>query len=415
MYNNIMSSNRKRRQLTNRKKQLLIVNAFLVLFFFIGIGYSRLSTNLNVEGELLIKKRPDPIIAVTSADDRRAFKSNTYRDNIRVIYLDDEINPPEGVIESWDVGVAQNGNVMAYIVADPEEHSMYDLYIQGSGHLYANEDSKYLFAYLHGVDSIVGLSKLDVSRVVNMHGMFQELGFNSWYFTIDLGPNFDTSNVTDMGSMFMDMGFVSNFLTLDLGDKFYTNKVTDMSYMFDDCGYNSPVFTLDLGSNFDTSNVIYIQHLFCCAGQNSQVYTLDLGDKFDTSNAVNMQNMFNYAGYSNTNFTIDLGNLFDTSKVTDMSYMFSNARYLTTIYVTSSFVTTNVTDSTNMFTNDSQLVGGMGTTYRSEYNDKTYARIDGGTSIPGYFTDRAVLSQQQQNSTNNIEDTMEVPSNVVGE
>ncbi|MCI7559653.1 MAG: hypothetical protein MSS76_06005 [Clostridium sp.] len=35
------------------------------------------------------------------------------------------------------------------------------------------------------------------------------------------------------------------------------------------------------------------------------------------------------------------------------------------------------------------LVGGLGTTYNSSYVDKTYARIDGGTSNPGYFTDIA--------------------------
>ena len=32
------------------------------------------------------------------------------------------------------------------------------------------------------------------------------------------------------------------------------------------------------------------------------------------------------------------------------------------------------------------LVGGAGTTYNSSKIDKTYARIDGGTSNPGYFT-----------------------------
>ena len=34
------------------------------------------------------------------------------------------------------------------------------------------------------------------------------------------------------------------------------------------------------------------------------------------------------------------------------------------------------------------LSGGAGTTYNSSYIDKTYARIDGGTSSPGYFTSK---------------------------
>ncbi len=34
------------------------------------------------------------------------------------------------------------------------------------------------------------------------------------------------------------------------------------------------------------------------------------------------------------------------------------------------------------------LVGGAGTKYDSTNIDKTYARIDGGTSNPGYFTSK---------------------------
>ena len=39
-----------------------------------------------------------------------------------------------------------------------------------------------------------------------------------------------------------------------------------------------------------------------------------------------------------------------------------------------------------MFTGCTSLVGGQGTVYDSTKVDKTYARIDGGTSSPGYFT-----------------------------
>lgn len=54
--------------------------------------------------------------------------------------------------------------------------------------------------------------------------------------------------------------------------------------------------------------------------------------------------------------------------------------------------TSNVTDkvtnasSLNMFTSSTKLVGGAGTVYNSSYVNKTYAKIDGGTSSPGYFT-----------------------------
>ena len=39
-----------------------------------------------------------------------------------------------------------------------------------------------------------------------------------------------------------------------------------------------------------------------------------------------------------------------------------------------------------MFNNATKLVGGAGTVYNSANINKTFARIDGGTSSPGYFT-----------------------------
>ncbi len=69
-----------------------------------------------------------------------------------------------------------------------------------------------------------------------------------------------------------------------------------------------------------------------------------------------------------------------------MRGMFFNAVNLKTIYVSDKFNIDKVTNSKFMFSNCANLVGGSGTKYNSSYVDKTYARIDGGTSNPGYFT-----------------------------
>ena len=69
-----------------------------------------------------------------------------------------------------------------------------------------------------------------------------------------------------------------------------------------------------------------------------------------------------------------------------MRGMFFNAVNLKTIYASDKFNTDNVTNSSNMFNYATKLVGGSGTKYDSTKTDKTYARIDGGTSNPGYFT-----------------------------
>ena len=205
------------------------------------------------------------------------------------------------------------------------------------------------------------LSNFDTSNVTRMINMF----YNSQATTLDLS-NFNTSNVKNMSSMFWN----SKATILDVSN-FDTSNVTDMSSMFG----NSEATTLDL-SNFDTSNVTNMNSMFL----NSQAATLDLSN-FDTSNVKNMSSMF----WNSKATILDVSN-FDTSNVKNMNSMFKNATNLKTIYGSSKFVTTAVTSSTNMFYGCTKLIGGAGTKYNSSYVDKTYARIDGGTSNPGYFT-----------------------------
>ena len=163
----------------------------------------------------------------------------------------------------------------------------------------------------------------------------------------------------------------SQATTLDLSN-FNTSNVTNMEEMF----YKSQATTIDV-SSFNTSNVTNMKYMFGY----SQATALDLSN-FNTSKVTNMYAMF----YKSQIITLDVSS-FDTSNVTDMSYMFNNSIKLKTIYASNKFKTDLVTSSSNMFYNSTLLVGGLGTTYNSSYVDKTYARIDGGTSSPGYFTD----------------------------
>ena len=230
------------------------------------------------------------------------------------------------------------------------------------------------------------VSNFDTSKVTNMNSMF----YGSKATTLDLS-NFNTSKVTSMNSMFNN----SEATILDVSN-FDTSKVTDMSYMFS----SSKVTILDV-SNFNTSNVTNMSGMFNGSKATkldvsdfdtssvtdmegmfavSKATTLDLNN-FDTSNVTNMSSMFSFCQAT----SIDLSS-FDTSKVTDMHYMFSNSTNLKAIYASNKFNTDAVTSSTEMFYDCISLVGGSGTKYNLRYIDKTYARIDGGTSNPGYFT-----------------------------
>ena len=240
--------------------------------------------------------------------------------------------------------------------------------------------------FVYSQATSIDLSNFNTSNVTNMGAMF----YKSQATTLDLS-GFDTSNVKYMSYMFA----YSQATTLDVS-KLNTSNVTNMFYMFID----SQATILDV-SNFDTSNVTDMSDMF----SSSKATTLDVS-KFDTSKVTNMSSMFsssqvttldvsNFDTSKVTNMgwmfsssqatTLDLSN-FDTSRVTSMRSMFYSSSNLKTIYVSSKFVTTVVTNSTNMFTSCYNLVGGAGTKHNTSYDDKTYARIDGGTSSPGYFT-----------------------------
>ena len=67
--------------------------------------------------------------------------------------------------------------------------------------------------------------------------------------------------------------------------------------------------------------------------------------------------------------------------------MFYGCSTLKTIYVSNGWsVSGGVSSSTDMFYACNNLVGGQGTTFDSNYIDKTRAIIDRGTNNPGYLT-----------------------------
>ena len=123
--------------------------------------------------------------------------------------------------------------------------------------------------------------------------------------------------------------------------------------------------------------------------------------RFNTTKVTDMSSMFEGC---NDLTSLDLSS-FDTSNVKDMSKMFSYAnsflifkKGIVTIYVSDRWNTNAVTKSSDMFKGVVNLVGGNGTTYDSNKVDKEYARIDQGTTSPGYFTYKAASTTNLINS-----------------
>ena len=83
---------------------------------------------------------------------------------------------------------------------------------------------------------------------------------------------------------------------------------------------------------------------------------------------------------------------FNTTDELSMSQMFEECKNLKTIYINKEWNNTitqgKVTGKSFMFDNCLNLVGGKGTKYHKPKLGEDYARIDGGESAPGYFTEK---------------------------
>ena len=187
------------------------------------------------------------------------------------------------------------------------------------------------FSNLLKLETIKGLEYLNTEKVTDMYRMFYKC---SSLTSLDV-THFNTANVTDMRYMFYKC---SSLTSLDV-THFNTANVTDMSYMFSSC---------------------------------SSLTSLDV-THFNTANVTNMSTMF----YNCSKLTsLDVTH-FNTAKVTNMYSMFRNCLALTTIYASSKFVTTLVSDSRFMFYNCEKLKGEE-EWKNDKATDKTYAKIEGG-------------------------------------
>ena len=332
----------------------------------------------------------------TGKDTANYLRSNVVKNKIESIKFVKGQVPTAGIIEQFDASEAEDSSIIGYYT-DEDSNDMYELTFVSEKNIEANQNSSYLFYYLSNVKEIA-FDNFDTSQVTNMRAMFN---YCVSLTSLDLS-NFDTSHVTDMSYMFgegealktldvnklntnqvinMDGMFhhCKNLISLDVSE-FDTSHVTDMSGMFNHC---ENLTSLDV-SKFDTSQVKSMRWMF---GNCESLTNLDVR-KFDTSQVTNMKAMFQACRKL---IELNISN-FNTSQVTNMSYMFCNCSSLRSIYVSEynettgkGWTTKNVTDSDNMFTGATKLVGGNGTVYNSSYIDATYARID-KEAEPGYLT-----------------------------
>ena len=226
-----------------------------------------------------------------------------------------------------------------------------------------------MFAGCTGLTNL-NISNFDTSKVVNMYEMFAGCD----HLTKLNVSSFDTSEVENMEGMFSGC---ASLTSLDVSS-FDTSKVENMSAMFASC---TSLTSLDL-SNFDTREVETMNSMFW---RSNNLVSVNLSS-FQLDSAPDLSGMF---AECSSLISLDLSS-FNTGTVTSMGGMFYGASALTTIEVGSNWNVNNVSASGGMFASCSSLVGGQGTTYDANYTDKTYAKVDGGVSSPGYLTLKTV-------------------------
>lgn len=204
----------------------------------------------------------------------------------------------------------------------------------------------------------------DVSNVKSFSGIF---GYCSNLKNINL-KKWNTKNAETFWAMFDGC---NSLLSLDLTN-FNTSKVQNMGWMFSATYKLKEVKGLE---NLDVKMVNNVTYMFSQTG----LEHIDLPD-FTKSNITLMTGMFRSVIVQ----TIDLTRI-QLNNVQDFTNTFYRCTKLKTIYVQDDYVPKSVI-AQGTFEGCTSLVGGSGTKYDSTFIDSTGARIDGGSSNPGYFT-----------------------------
>ena len=197
----------------------------------------------------------------------------------------------------------------------------------------------------------------------------------------------------------------------------YTSENTTLTFYYDTQRSSRPGTTYDLntghndtgwetdGTNYNVTKVVFDPSFadarptstFCWFYNMESLETIEGIEYLNTSEVTIMGYMFH--GCIALTY-LDLST-FNTSKVTEMNDMFYDCIRLNSVYVGEGWTTEAVENSMTMLHYVLSLVGGQGTTYNeSNPKDKTYARIDGGPSKPGYFCEaKAYACYTPENNT----------------
>lgn len=201
-------------------------------------------------------------------------------------------------------------------------------------------------------------SRSGVTEVYDPVGNPDAVRFAEYYYDVTkavIDPSMKDAELTSMKNMFFG-GFDS-----ETYNTYYLNYMTEIEGL----------------ENLNTSEVTDMKEMFYSC---QELTSLDLST-FDTHKVTNMEGMFENCTRLKM---LDITS-FDVSNVTSFMLMFSQCTHLKTICCFGDW-SSSTAQSGYMFYGCYALYGSEGTAYTEAVTDKTYARPDGGTGAPGYFT-----------------------------
>ena len=259
---------------------------------------------------------------------------------------------------------------------------------------------------------VSGLSKLKEYYLPTFTGnsnadprLFWDMGNNTDKGTLKLHGTIDTPDLHSLFGGDTGWGDTNRYEILDINDLHFTQPATSVSLLIN--AFNN-LRKVDL-SNITCANGCDIGGMVrgCPSlseltlpqflGEKTGTYMIiysgsnnypELKIKGDISNMHDISGLFaaTNAAVNNHNYKIlDLSNL-KFSYFTNLSEAFSENASVTTIKVIKDFISDKTTNTNGTFNGLNKLVGGQGSTPSTYGSSGQYARIDGGSEAPGYFT-----------------------------
>lgn len=280
------------------------------------------------------------------------------RASITEIEIKNSYAPVGTPTASWDASAAKDGSIMAYV-----EGTKLTIAGNGSGMVYANPDSSWVFSdhnkadYFNNVTNIKGAELLNTSKATTFERLFESceklasVNVSNWdtgcvtnMFTtfskcyalknLDVS-NWETGNVKTMRSTFQVCLALES---LELS-KWDVHNVETFQGMFMSSSGAMNLTTIGDTTNWNTGACTTMQTMFQNCASLKKLYV----SNWDVSNVISMKNMF----YECTSLEeLDVSN-WDVSKVTTFSGMFRGV-YIKELDV-SNWSTPSATDMSAMF------------------------------------------------------------------